>query len=88
VSVVHVGRAVGSAPEPIAEDDGELVAPGEVQAMAGSLVRLAMDPARAARMGAAGRRDAQARFGIEAMVASYQRLYESRLRAGTATRGH
>jgi sugar transferase (PEP-CTERM/EpsH1 system associated) len=67
---------------------GELVAAGDVQAMALSLVRLASDPARAARMGAAGRREAQARFGIEAMVAAYQRLYESRLRASAVTRGH
>jgi sugar transferase (PEP-CTERM/EpsH1 system associated) len=67
---------------------GELVAAGDAQAMALSLVRLASDPARAARMGAAGRREAQARFGIEAMVAAYQRLYESRLRASAVTRGH
>jgi sugar transferase (PEP-CTERM/EpsH1 system associated) len=67
---------------------GELVAAGDVHALAQSLVRLACDPALAARMGCAGRREVLARFGIDAMVTAYQRLYESQLRAHAATRGH
>jgi glycosyltransferase involved in cell wall biosynthesis len=84
-----IATAVGGNAELVTEGvTGELVAAGDVQAMASSLVRLASDPACAARMGAAGRREAETRFGIEAMVAAYQRLYESRLRASATTRGH
>jgi glycosyltransferase involved in cell wall biosynthesis len=58
---------------------GELVAPGDAQALARSIVRLAGDPSLVARMGHAARMEAQSRFGIDAMVSAYERLYQSLL---------
>lgn len=56
---------------------GELVPPGDVEAMAQALVAVAGDPARAARLGQAGRARVEERFSLQAMVGAYQRLYES-----------
>ena len=60
---------------------GDIVVANDVQALADGLVRLAADPARAVAMGKAGRELAERRFGLPAMVASYQDMYQ-RLLAG------
>ena len=84
-----IATSVGGNADLVAEAvTGELVDAGDAHAMALGIAHLATDPARAARMGTAGRREALARFGIDAMVGAYQRLYESRLRAGATARGH
>ena len=62
-------------------ETGEIVAPADAQALAASIVRLALHPERAATMGRAGRAAAQARFSLPAMVGAYQSLYDSQLRA-------
>jgi glycosyltransferase involved in cell wall biosynthesis len=51
-----VASSVGGVPELVVEGEtGELVPPGDVDALAASIGRLATDPARARRLGAAGR---------------------------------
>ena len=55
---------------------GEIVPPADPEAIAEVLVRLAGDPQRCARMGAAGRIDAVRRFSLNTMVATYQALYD------------
>jgi sugar transferase (PEP-CTERM/EpsH1 system associated) len=55
---------------------GELVRPGDVEAMAEALLRLAADPARAVGMGRAGRARVEQCFSLPAMVAAYQALYD------------
>ncbi|NJM55397.1 MAG: hypothetical protein HC841_05345, partial [Verrucomicrobiae bacterium] len=46
---------------------------------AGALIRTATDPGNAARMGREGRAEVERRFSLDAMVASYQRLYDAQL---------
>ena len=58
---------------------GEIVAPADAEAIAEVLARLASDPQRCARMGAAGRIDAVQRFSLNTMVARYQALYDRHL---------
>lgn len=69
--------------------NGELVVPGETgalvraadpAALADALVPYVSEPARADAHGRAGRRRAEARFSIDAMVAQYANLYETQLR--------
>lgn len=75
-----VATAVGGNPELVGEGvSGLLVPAGDVQAMAGALIRMATDPGTAARMGREGRAEVERRFSLDAMVASYQGLYDSQL---------
>ena len=55
---------------------GELVPAADVEALAGALVRMAADPPRACAMGTAGRDVVERRFGLSAMVNTYQDLYD------------
>ena len=64
---------------------GELVAVGDVEAMAGAIVAYARDRRKAKAAGCAGRAIVDARFSIAAMMASYQSLYD-RLLATTGER--
>ena len=77
-----IATAVGANAELVDHGDtGEIVAPADAPALAASIVRLALQPERAAAMGRAGRAAAQARFSLPAMVGAYQSLYDSQLRA-------
>lgn len=70
----------GNAELVIAGRTGELVPAADSEAMAQSLLRLAGDPDRARRMGAAGRAAVEARFSMPAMVGAYCNLYGRLLR--------
>mgnify|MGYP000008068106 CR=1 FL=1 len=59
---------------------GELVPADDVEALAQSLMRLAATPALAVQMGEAGRLDAQQKFSMQAMVSTYQAVYEQQVR--------
>ncbi len=63
---------------------GLIVPPADAAALAGALVGLVQDPARAAMMGRAGRAIVESRFSLPAMVASYQGLYDQLLAARAA----
>ena len=59
---------------------GYLVAPNDPQAMAQRLVELATDPELAQCMGAAGRRRVKDTFSMQAMVNTYQTVYDHQLK--------
>lgn len=59
---------------------GYIVPSGDVQAMARRLLRLAGNPARVDALGNAGRRRVQSSFSLQAMVSTYQSVYEQQLR--------
>ncbi len=58
---------------------GDVVPAGDPQALAHSLVRMALAPEQAVRMGMQGRRVVEQRFDLQAMVAAYQSLYDRML---------
>ena len=58
---------------------GDIVPAGDPQALAQSLVRMALAPEQAVRMGMQGRRVVEQRFDLQAMVAAYQSLYDRML---------
>jgi glycosyltransferase involved in cell wall biosynthesis len=64
----------GTADAVVDGDTGFIADPGDVEAVARALVALAADPARAAAMGAAGRRRQRERFDGNAMVDGYLRV--------------
>ena len=76
-----MGRAVvateaGGVPEIVVPGEtGLLVPPGNATAMAQAVSDLLEDQARCARLGAAGRRRAQAEFGLTRHVAAVEALY-------------
>lgn len=75
-----IATNVGGNAELVTDDvTGWLVPAQNVEALAQALVRLASDRQRAQAMGRAGRREVERRFSLEAMVAAYQRLYESEI---------
>ena len=59
---------------------GFIVAPAQPQAMARQLVELASNPERARSMGQIGRQRVQAGFSMQAMVSTYQSVYDQQLR--------
>jgi sugar transferase (PEP-CTERM/EpsH1 system associated) len=73
-------RAGGNAELVDAGTTGDLVPPGDVEAMAQALAALAADPARAVRMGQAGRQRVEQHFSLQAMVGDYETLYTRLLR--------
>lgn len=61
---------------------GDIVPSADPSAMALGLVAFARDPERARRMGAAGRQRVQSTFSMQAMVSTYQSVYDRHLRRG------
>ena len=70
-----VATRVGGVPDVMAEETGILVDRGQPGMLARRLLQLAGDPGARQRMGQAGRRRAQARFGEQGYVAAVDRLY-------------
>ena len=64
---------------------GELVAAGDVEALAAGLLRLSADPDGAAAMGRAGRARVEQHFSLPAMVGAYQTLYDRLLAERTTS---
>jgi glycosyltransferase involved in cell wall biosynthesis len=62
-------------------EDGFLVDPGDVDALAERLARLAADPELRERLGAAGRARVIPRYSVERLVDDVDRLYRSLLAA-------
>jgi glycosyltransferase involved in cell wall biosynthesis len=73
-------------------DDGRtglLVPPGEADALAARIMHLMDDAAEGARLGAAARADATARFSFDRMVAGFQDVYLTELaRRGAVPADH
>jgi glycosyltransferase involved in cell wall biosynthesis len=75
-----VATRVGGVPDVVREgEDGFLVEPGDVDALAERLARLAADPELRERLGAAGRARVIPRYSVERLVDDVDRLYRSLL---------
>ena len=84
-----VATAVGGNADLVAQGQtGEIVPAADPAAMALRLVELASDPERARRMGLAGRKRVQATFSMQAMVATYQSVYDRQLRRARSIHQH
>ncbi len=80
-----VATRVGGVPEAVEDGvTGLLVAPRDAAALAQALLALLDDPARARRMGEAGRRLAQTRFEWGASVDAMEAVYDRVLQRGLA----
>jgi glycosyltransferase involved in cell wall biosynthesis len=80
-----VATAVGGTPEVLSDPEtGWLVPPGAPEALAVALEQALTDPAEAQRRGAAARRRATERLGIDAMVRAHQAFYERAVREAGA----
>ncbi|HXV86964.1 MAG TPA: glycosyltransferase family 4 protein [Gemmatimonadales bacterium] len=76
--VPAVGSEVGGIPDIVEhEASGLLVRPGDPDALAAALTRLAHDPALARRLGEAGRERVRRVFGWPAIVERWATLYDS-----------
>jgi len=78
-----VATAVGGIPDiVVAGETGLLVEPSDPGALAGAVMALLDDPARATRLGAAGRARAESTFSLGAHVDAVERVYEEVLGRG------
>jgi sugar transferase (PEP-CTERM/EpsH1 system associated) len=76
-----VATAVGGNADLVTQGlTGHLVPPANPQAMADRLVDLASNPERACSMGQAGRQRVEVTFSMQAMVSTYQSVYDRQLR--------
>ncbi len=64
---------------------GEIIPAGDVEALAGALLRVATDPVASAAMGRAGRAVAERQFSIRSMVQTYGAEYARRRRSRLST---
>lgn len=79
-SLPVVATAVGgNADLVVAGQTGYIVPAAHPQAMALRLIELASSPERARSLGQAGRQRVQAEFSMQAMVSTYQRVYDQQL---------
>ncbi len=77
-----VATRVGGVPDVVRDGvDGFLVEPGDVDAMADRLARLASDPKLRHRMGEAGRASVHERYSVERLLDDVDRLYRTLLAA-------
>lgn len=75
-----VATRVGGVPDVVRDgEDGFLVEPGDLEALAERLALLAAEPERRRQMGDRGRRRVLARYGVERLVDDVDRLYRSLL---------
>jgi glycosyltransferase involved in cell wall biosynthesis len=75
-----VASAVGGIPDQVRHDrEGLLVPPNDTAALGDALLELLQDPARARRLGEAGRRRANSKFAHAAMVRKIEAVYEAAL---------
>jgi glycosyltransferase involved in cell wall biosynthesis len=80
-----VATRVGGVPDVVREgEDGFLVEPGDVDALADRLARLAADPELRKRLGAAGRARVVPRYSVERLVDDIDLLYRSLLESSRA----
>lgn len=71
-----IASNVGGIPELVRDGhNGRLVPPGDVDALAGALVDVLGDPARAERFGRAGRRIIEDTYSFDKMVEQFESLY-------------
>ncbi|MDO8770442.1 MAG: TIGR03088 family PEP-CTERM/XrtA system glycosyltransferase [Burkholderiaceae bacterium] len=88
-SLPVVATAVGGNADLVLQGQtGHLVPSANPQAMARRLVQLAANPARARSMGQIGRQRALATFSMQAMVATYQSVYDQQLRRVRSIQQH
>ena len=72
-----VATAVGGNPEVVRDGESGLLVPAaSPERLAGALLSVLDDPARAVRMGAAGRQAVLSRYSLGAMVEAYSQIYE------------
>jgi glycosyltransferase involved in cell wall biosynthesis len=76
-----VATAVGDVPQLVTADTGELVAPGDPDGLASSILRLIEDPGLRARQGAAARRRVAEHFGSDAWAHRILDLYRELCRS-------
>lgn len=75
-----IASRVGGNPELVSEGEtGTLVAPGDSEALARTILRYFHRPDLAAQHGAAGRKVAERQFGLDSMVENYRRVYVGEL---------
>ncbi len=80
-----VASAVGGIPDQVRHDEeGVLVPPDDPDALAGALGSLLEDPARARRLGEAGRRRTENEFSHDALVRRIEAVYRIALGEETA----
>ncbi len=82
-----VASRVATIPEVV--EDGEtgiLVPAGDAEALAAALSALALDPARARRLGLAGRQRLESSFSLEKMVGDTESLYEELIESASVSR--
>ena len=83
-----VASRVGGIPEVVVDGEtGRLVEPGDVAALGQALRETLADPARARRMGEAGRRRVEAQFSWDRIAERTMTVYRDAIASRAAHRG-